>query len=104
MLCPDDPRRKITTAAKNNYEGNDFRAGLIDSRLELYMRSLAIVHNCHCNMTGFSKGNTYDIKLSWYTSNFDSIDCLRYLLLNFVDILDGCLCYSTKLHGGGDKA
>ena len=51
-----------------------------------------------------SNGNTYDKELSLYSFKLDSIDCLRYLLLYFFDILDECLCYSTKLYGGGDKA
>ena len=32
------------------------------------------------------------------------MDCLRRLLLDFFDFFDGCLCYSTKMGGGGDKA
>ena len=33
--------------------------------------------------------------------NFN-LNCLRYLLLDFVDILDECRCYSTKMYGGGE--
>lgn len=43
------------------------------------------------------------LKLGLYSFKFDPIDCLRYLLLEFFDILDGCLCYSAKLYGGTNR-
>ena len=31
-----------------------------------------------------------------------NLNCLRHLLFDFVDILGGCRCYSTKMYEGGD--
>ena len=53
---PDNPCCKITTAAKNNIEECNFRADFDRQPAELYMCSLAIIHNCHCNSTWFLLG------------------------------------------------
>ena len=65
------------------------------ARLQVVRRRADFAHHDRCKEI-----RKTHLKLSLYSFKFDPIDCLRHLLLEFFDILDGCLCYSTKLYGG----